>query len=331
MKKDKIINWSVLGLATLFVILYIVNKEQKLSYIYLIIGAVLCLVYAFLADHSLRKSKKENTEESQKADKLFKNKIYENKDLNPLTQVIYDIYNDNVEEFNEIIKKTACDLTYDYDEQDKTFYLQIDCVLGNKKDVFVVDLMGNSKEQALVSKEGEEDVSKLTYDELLAKLIGLVKSNVKTSDKVDFVIKSPKWELVLYIVFAVGMIGGIIGVVIAKLTNGFETSAMIALICVFSAFLLLCGAGIYEYVKVELRLENGVFTYRGFFKTQSCNAKDVKAVMVDTSTNSLKVIFVGKNNQTLIKYRDLGTTFKSGELKRSLNYYKIPLRIDYVL
>jgi hypothetical protein len=53
--------------------------------------------------------------------------------------------------------------------------------------------------------------------------------------------------------------------------------------------------------------------------------------MVDTSTNSLKVIFVGKNNQTLIKYRDLGTTFKSGELKRSLNYYKIPLRIDYVL
>lgn len=332
MKKDKIINWSVLGLATLFVILYIVNKEHKLSYIYLIIGAVLSLVYAFLADRSLRNSKKEQAQESTKADKLFKNKIYENKDLNNVTKVIYEIYNGNVDELNEIIKKTSCDISYDFDPEENVYYLQIDSILGTKKkEAFFMALMGNGKEACLVYKDHEEDVSNLGYDEIISKIITIVKSNVKMSNKTDFVIRAPKWELVLYIVFGIGMLGGIIGVIIAKVVSGFETSAMVTLICVFSAFLLLCLFGVYGYFKEELKLENGIYTYRGFFKTQSCNAKDVKAVMVDTSSNAIKVVFVGKNNQMLLKYRDLGTTFKSGELKRSLNYYKIPLRIDSVL
>ena len=332
MKKDKIINWSLLGLATLFVILYIVNKEQKLSYIYLIVGCVFCIAYAIFADLSIRNSKKERAKTEEKENKLFRTKINENKDLNPLTQVIYDIYNDNVVELNEIIKKTSCDIAYDYDAQDKTFYLQIDSILGTKKnEEYTLDLIANSEEHFFVTKDGEEDVSKLTYDELLAKVISLVKANVKISDKVDFVIKGPKWELILYISFAAVMLGGIVVAVIAKITSGFQTSAMLTIIFFCSVFILICGAGIYGYFKQELKLQNTVYTYRGFFKTQSCNAKDVKAVMVDTSTNSIKVIFMGKNNQVLIKYRDLGTTFKSGELKRSLNYYKIPLRVDYML
>ena len=332
MKKEKIISWSLLGLATLFVILYIVNKQQQLSYIYLIIGCVFCLAYAFFYDHMNRKSKKERTEESKKEDKLFKAKIAEQKSLNPVMEVIYDIYNGNIAELNDIIKKSACDITYDYEEEDKTFYLQIDSILGAKrKDVFFLALMANKEEQYLASQGQEEDVSKLTYDEIVSKIISLVKSNVKTSDKIDFVIKSPKWELYLYIVVTIALIGGIVAAIVGKVVNGLNTGSFIGILCGLIAFLALVIFGIYVYFKEELRLENGVYTYRGIFKTRSCNAKDVKAVMVDTSSNAIKVMFVGKNNQTLLQYRDLGTTFKSGELKRSLNYYKIPLRIDYAL
>ena len=332
MKKDRIITWSLLGLATLFVILYIVNKSRELSYIYLIIGCGFSLAYAIFYDHMNRKSKKERAEESKKEDKLFKNKIAEKKSLNPALQVIYDIYNGNVAELNDIIKKTACDISYDYEDEDKTFYLQIDAILGAKrKDAFFLALMANNEEQYLVSQGQEEDVSKLTYDEIVSKIINSVKANVKTSDKIDFVIKSPKWELYACIFFAVASIAGIVAMIVVKVVNGFETGSFIGILCALGAFLALVIFGIYAYFKEELKLENGVYTYRGIFKTRSCIAKEVKSVMVDTSTSSLKVIFIGKNNQTLLQYRDFGTTFKSGELRRSLNYYKIPLRIDYAL
>lgn len=332
MKKDRIITWSLLAIATLFVILYIVNKNKELSYIYLIIGCVFCFAYAFFYDHMNRKSKKERREESTKEDKVFKNKIAENRDLSIVTKVIYDIYNSNIAELNDIIKKTSCDISYDYDNEENTFYLQIDSILGAKrKEAFFLDLMGNGKEGILISNGQEEDISKLTYDELVSKIISLVKANVKTSDKIDFVIKGSKFELYAYIFFAVAIIAGIVAIIVTKVINGFETGAFIGMLCSLSAFLLLVFFGIYVYFKEELRLENGIYIYKGIFKTRSCNAKDVKEVMVDTSGRAIKVIFIGKNNQILLQYRDLGTTFKSGELKRSLNYYKVPLRIDYSL
>lgn len=329
MKKERLIPIILLALSTIFVILFILNRKNNIQYIYLGLAVAFSLGYAIYQSIQVKTERRKNQENNKANDSLFKNKINLNKDLNNSTKLIYDIYKNNCEEFENVLKKTSCDVNYSYDEEDKTYYLEIENILGIKaKDSFIMVLYTNDLEQSLIINKEEINVADKSYNEILELIINGIKNNVKINNNVDFIIKGAKWEFYTLIALAIIFSGGMIALIVYKIVKGMDFNAFIALLLGLLCLLSLPTIGIINYLKEYLKLDNGIYTYQGFFRHQSAKAKDIKEVRI-TSGMVINVLFIDKNNNVVLKYRDNGSSFKDGKLKKSLNYYKIPIRTDF--
>lgn len=327
-KRNRIITIILLAIATIFAALFILNRNNNATkYIYLSISIIFCFAYGIFQALS---NKKKNAEDSQKAkeyDSNVKKKIYEFKDLNNTASFIYESFINNNTELSEIIKNTPCDITYDYDDEEKEIYMMIDNVVGMKqKDAFVLVISSSKNKQMIEINDQEKDVTNLEYNEIKNIIFKAIKDNVKIDNNVDFEIRNSKFELYFCGFFGIAGLIAVIVFIILKVLNKVNNDTFIGILCFGLFFGILGTVGVLWWFREKFSLKDGIYTYRGL-KTRSCNAKDVKEVIILTST-SIKILFVDKNNQKLIKFRDIGRAFSGGSFKKSLNYYKIPMKID---
>ena len=99
---------------------------------------------------------------------------------------------------------------------------------------------------------------------------------------------------------------------------------------IFLFFALIGYLLVYIYHRECFAFQNGVFFYRKVFaKTETARISDVREVCYLRSGLFVKVIFYGKNGETLISFFDDGTAFKNGAFERALKAYRIPISQVY--
>jgi hypothetical protein len=148
----------------------------------------------------------------------------------------------------------------------------------------------------------------------------ILQNIIESYDEKDyFLIRAPKWQLILFIVLLFLSLSGFISALffldLGKLDNG--DFIPISIIC--GLFFFLGILGIYVWNKELMKYENGILTYVKIFKkSQSAKVTDIKYFFIGNTGNMIKVVLIDEVGETLINFIDDGTAFRTGDFLGTL-------------
>ncbi len=231
-------------------------------------------------------------------------------------------------ELQAALSKTLYHVDAGYDEEEDSFYLLFtwfDAQGIRAKLLDSIQLAKTPTEQVLLRNNVSTDLTGLTREEILARLIDALLAEVpaEQGEAVDFQIKSPKGILWMCVGGCVLSLLAILvmSVLLALSVMPIET---VALLVIPGIILVLCGFGIWVFFREGFCLRDGIYSFRGIFRSGSCRAADVDKVYIDAQGHAtFHVLFVDRNGEVMMRFLDDGACFRSGELLRSLNHFGI--------
>ena len=147
----------------------------------------------------------------------------------------------------------------------------------------------------------------------------------------DFCITAPKWQMILFFVcLALGSVGAVV-VTIVYLLDSSQLAMFVSLLFVSLFFVVLSLLGIYAGKKEKFIFQEKVFTYiKPFKKSQSAHIDEIVRVELKGGSGAmLRVVFIDKEDKTLLSFLDDGTSLKGNKLFSALMYYDIPIVHKY--
>ncbi len=301
------------------------TKNTILGWILIVIGFAFCILACLGLGYSETQKKVLQQKQTDEEKVTIKNH-YQDSVIN---EIIYELENQKLDKLNEVIKKTTYETLTGYDKEDNLYYLLIsNLIFGNKNiDPFVIELYKNDTEEILLINDQKIDVSIYSKEEIIDLMIDMIEDSIKDvvndNENIDFEITNPKSRLLVYLI--IGIVSLLLSVVVVIICL-LEIVSMEVLLSLFitGIFIILSIIGIIAYFREKFSLQNGVYTYRGIFKSVSCKAEDVKKVVFKSNNEYIFfVTFMDKNDQKLMKFSDDGTAFRLGQAKKSFNYYGI--------
>lgn len=94
---------------------------------------------------------------------------------------------------------------------------------------------------------------------------------------------------------------------------------------VFTLFTVLGLLLIYVSLREQFKLNNGIYSYRHFFRKQTIKVQDIRNVeiKIDSMGSNMKIIFYDKKGKKAISFYDNGRGFLDGVFISSLKEYRI--------
>ncbi len=342
MKKLKII--GIIGLIVGIVLLFIgkgleaADENDGRLIFFLISGMAFSLIGAILLvieeNAETKRKKKEEKEGAAKALKISKEMVEAHYRDSIVNEIIYEYENGADGPLKEVIRNSAYEVDAGYNEKEDAFYMFImkgDVGFFKVKNFFLLRLIKKNEEEIFSVNEEDIDISNLSKEELVAKIIEALTAHspVQEKETLEFTITAPKFSFYIFLgLLVVSVVASIVllGLYVAQIL---KVEALFGLLGASGFFLLISALGLWAYAREKFTLKDGVYTNRGLLKTQSCNARDVSKIVIQSANGLLfYVIFIGKNGESLMKCMDDGTMFRAGKFKRSLNYYGIEVKYE---
>lgn len=316
----------ILCFALLFLGAYFIKSNfEALGYVSFVLAILVLIAYAVLESKYKKNMQILKLQEKKQDDSKLNKILEENQSLSSVVKIMYDLKCKNNYELLEVLRKTPCNIDYDYDEEND-YYLTISHV-ESKKNTFVIVLGYEDKKEQLYINNDCIDVSEMSYDDIVSKIIESLSSSFNLEEPLEFEIKNRKAIFVVVSILIALSIGAIVTFIICLITKVMKED-MAPIILAPGIFLLLGIFLLYGTIREKLTFKDKELSYRGIFTYQSVNITRVKKVVIEFGSGTLPVIkYLDSNGNILMKYRDDGTSFKRGYLQRVINYYGIELEM----
>lgn len=238
-----------------------------------------------------------------------------------VTKAIYQIYSDKENKVNKLLQNSPFDIDFDYDSEDKVYSLFISKI-HKKNDTFIFDIYSEPEEEKMFFNKEEIDLKGLSEEEIIDKAYEILKEEIEEKEFNGFELQLPKWQFYTYLSFGILSIIASIVIVILYLI-GVVDSTYLAFLIITGIFLLLGAHGTVSYLYERLILKDEELTYRGIFKKQSTNIKNVKYILIVSCNKAYKVKFLDASHNVLLSYFEDSTIFRQDPFLQMINHYNI--------
>lgn len=330
MKNKKLMIGSFIAGFVFFILAIIFNKNTVLFITFLSLCFILLAISSkFEKKYSIMANKK-SLDDIAKNEEETKELIFKHKDDNNVLGFIYDVYNKEYEELNDILDNCPWEISYDYDEENEFYILSINNIVGKKKkEKWYIDIYSNTDGDSLVINDDDTSISNLTKKEILALLLKELRK-YELPKTIDFTIRQSK--VILYFSIIVFLIIGASMVVtsIFYAMDKIKLEDYIVIILALTLFAVLNVFSIIESYVLKIELNHDCLTYTNLFgKKKSCMALDIKYINIAHTRNS-STIFIYDHNDELIMKINAGFLFNvdcTKELSKMANWYHFKISL----
>ena len=293
------------------------------------------LVMIHLEDNELFKEGViEMLEKEEETEKL----IIDHKDDNIILNFIYNIYAGKYKVLNNLLDKTPCNISYDYDDDIGLYSFEIEYRKSfrrkDKKENWIISITAIENE-AYFEYDGEQiNIWDYSEEQLLNLLLKELNkhlnssSNLKKSFNPDFVAKVSNLDKIMivsaWIISILGLVTISILLILKRIDKSFYKSLFIPLILFFIVF----GLFTLEVLVSKLELKKERLTYTNAFgKKKYCYIDQISTIKHECFGRKAALLFLNKNNEIIMKI-NAGRFLSSdnnvlNKLKNISNYYHI--------
>lgn len=276
----------------------------------------------------------EMLEKEEETEKL----IIDHKDDNIILNFIYNIYAGKYKVLNNLLDKTPCNISYDYDDDIGLYSFEIEYRKSfrrkDKKENWIISITAIENE-AYFEYDGEQiNIWDYSEEQLLNLLLKELNkhlnssSNLKKSFNPDFVAKVSNLDKIMivsaWIISILGLVTISILLILKRIDKSFYKSLFIPLILFFIVF----GLFTLEVLVSKLELKKERLTYTNAFgKKKYCYIDQISTIKHECFGRKAALLFLNKNNEIIMKI-NAGRFLSSdnnvlNKLKNISNYYHI--------
>lgn len=273
----------------------------------------------------------ENEEETEKL-------IIAHKDDNIILNFIYNIYAGKYKVLNNLLDKTPCNISYDYDDDIGLYSFEIEYRKSfrrkDKKENWIISITAIENEAYFEYDNELVNIWDYSEDQLLNLLLKELNkhlnssSNLKKSFNPDFVAKVSNLDKIMivsaWIISILGLVTISILLILKRIDKSFYKSLFIPLILFFIVF----GLFTLEVLVSKLELKKERLTYTNAFgKKKYCYIDQISTIKHEYFGRKAALLFLNKNNEIIMKI-NAGRFLSSDDnvlnkLKNISNYYHI--------
>ena len=273
----------------------------------------------------------ENEEETEKL-------IIAHKDDNIILNFIYNIYAGKYKVLNNLLDKTPCNISYDYDDDIGLYSFEIEYRKSfrrkDNKENWIISITAIENEAYFEYDNELVNIWDYSEDQLLNLLLKELNkhlnssSNLKKSFNPDFVAKVSNLDKIMivsaWIISILGLVTISILLILKRIDKSFYKSLFIPLILFFIVF----GLFTLEVLVSKLELKKERLTYTNAFgKKKYCYIDQISTIKHEYFGRKAALLFLNKNNEIIMKI-NAGRFLSSDDnvlnkLKNISNYYHI--------
>lgn len=276
----------------------------------------------------------EMLEKEEETEKL----IIDHKDDNIILNFIYNIYAGKYKVLNNLLDKTPCNISYDYDDDIGLYSFEIEYRKSfrrkDKKENWIISISAIENEAYFEYDNELVNIWDYSEDQLLNLLLKELNkhlnssSNLKKSFNPDFVAKVSNLDKIMivsaWIISILGLVTISILLILKRIDKSFYKSLFIPLILFFIVFSLFTLEVLVS--KLELKKERLTYT-NAFGKKKYCYIDQISTIKHECFGRKAALLFLNKNNEIIMKI-NAGRFLSSdnnvlNKLKNISNYYHI--------
>ncbi len=314
-----------------FFILAIIFKKNTALFITFLI---LCFILLAISSKFEKKcnviADKKSLDDIAKNEEETKELILKHKDDNNVLGFIYDVYNKEYEELNDILDNCPWKISYDYDEENEFYILSINNIVGKKKkENWYIDIYSSSDGDSLVINDVDMSISNLPKKEILALLLKELRKH-ELPKAIDFTIRQSRGILYFSMIFFLIIGAGMVVTSIFYAMDKIKLEEYIVIILALTLFAVFTAVSIIESYVLKIELKHDCLTYTNLFgKKKSCMALDIKYINITHIKNSSTIFIYDYNDQLIMKIK-AGFLFNidcTKELSKMANWYHFKISL----